>query len=228
MPKFKPKARGTSRSKEVTKEDKETVVATLAANLPAMPPSAEVPADNHLALAAVDPWSGLTEQQKVVQTLFLQGASQKVIGLTIGVSQPRVHGILKEIREVHKANGATIEAEAYVGETRSLFQTIEQQGWKILRKAEAANNTAVQIQALQMIKSARLDQTKMLLDIGMLDKAADRVEHSVTVNKSIVDDWTPVQRQLAAKAIIESQLTPLEAPTPPEPDYEDAEFEENK
>src|SRR6202012_2868434 len=122
---------------------------------------------------------GLTDRQKVVQTMKLQGVSQKTIAQTLGVSGATITYELRNIRAIHAQNGAALEAEEYIGEVVALQQVIEQEMWLIVAKEKKKGNNSLVLQALQGVQSARSATSKLLMDIGLVKKKAEEVRHKI-------------------------------------------------
>jgi predicted transcriptional regulator len=177
---------------------------------------------------ALDPWEGLTDQQTHIQALRFRGVSQGAIAKVLGVSQPYIHKQLKRIKEIHAEKGAQIDQDVFVGMSVSKFDLLEQKAWEIYSKESAKEkvNTAVQMQALQTIASLQEKKAKLLLDLGLLKRAAQQHEHTIKpVGPTFVDTWEASKRENLAQDIIFSQMKALPEPEAP---YEDAEIIEDE
>lgn len=178
----------------------------------------------------VDPWDGLTTRQAQIQALRMRNVTQKSIGQLLGISQVMVHKELKKIREIHKEKGASLDREVFIGSTVTKFDLLEQKAWDIYNAAGMAKpgekvNSAIQIQAIQIIAGLQEKRAKLYMDLGLLEKAATKVDHTFKASgTTLIDTWDTVGREKLAETIIVSQMKQLPAPEPP--DEEDAEFEE--
>ena len=176
-----------------------------------------------LSTADKDPWLGLTERQRQVQRLKLRGVSQAVIAKVLGVAQPTISRELAEIREVHRSKGIAIDKEAFIGESVSVYEEVEHKAWEMYMGLP--DDSPIKIQALQLVMAAREKQTKVLVDIGLIEKASQRVEHTFKVtNPTLIDSWDQEGKARLAETVLSSQLKSLPEPSPPA-DIEDAEIE---
>jgi predicted transcriptional regulator len=172
----------------------------------------------------IDPWEGLTDQQTHIQALRFRGVTQVAIGKILGVSQPHINQQLKKIKEIHAKKGAQIDQDVFIGMSVSKFDLLEQKAWEIYHKENTKDkvNTAVQMQALQTIASLQEKKAKLLLDLGLLKRAAQQHEHTIKPGgPTFVDDWEASRREQLAQNIIISQMKALPEPEAP---YDDAEI----
>lgn len=178
-----------------------------------------------------DPWSGLTERQILIQRLKMRGIPQKTIGqICGGISQTMVCKELKAIREIHKQRGVALDREAYVGESISIHEELLTKAWDIFYRIPDDNPIAYQtkLQAINTIASLRDKHTKLLTDLGIIDKVPQKHEHDLRLSRgpSVVDNWSTEKKQKIAEAVLLADFKPLEDPVPPEDDISDAEFTE--
>ncbi|MDB5716184.1 MAG: hypothetical protein JWO15_3581 [Sphingomonadales bacterium] len=177
----------------------------------------------------IDPWEGLTAQQAQIQGLRFRGLTQKAIAQILNVSQPYINKQLNNIKEIHKERGTSIDQATFAGQTTAKFDLLEQKAWEIYGKAGTGEkpNTAVMMQALQTIAGLQEKKAKLLTDLGLLAKVAQKVEHSFKASgPTLVDSWESSGREQLAQTIIVSQMKALPEPKPPEEDIEDGEIEE--
>ena len=190
----------------------------------AMPLLTEEPPDHALALAEHDPWSGLTMRQKQIQSLKLRGISQRVIATTLSISQTIVHQELQQIRLAHKRMGSTVDTETYVGETCSIYEELAAQGWKGFMSIPEDHQSAPQLRLefLKFIASTTRDKTKLLMDLGFVQKAP--VELSLSLNEDQDKDefqekikaLPPEKKKQLESFILEMGMTQLDEPEPEE------------
>lgn len=184
----------------------------------------------------IDPWEGLTAQQAQIQGLRFRGMTQKAIAQILGVSQPYIFKQLKTIGEIHQKRGSAIDQATFAGQTTAKFDLLEQKAWEIYTKASGSvkddikPNTAVMMQALQTIAGLQEKKAKLLTDLGLLAKVAQKHEHTFKASgPTLVDAWETTGREQLAHTIIESQMKALQEPQPPsEDDVEDADFTEEE
>lgn len=164
-----------------------------------------------------DPFSGLTERQKIIARLRMRGLSQKAIANVVEVSQPMVSKELARIKEWQTERGANVDQAAIVGNTASLYEEVEYRAWELYHGSDEVSERA---KALSLVMSAREKQTKLLMDLGLLKRAATETVHTVEVNP-FIQKWEDGEaKKNLADSIVISQLPPLAEPTIDE-DYED-------
>lgn len=175
----------------------------------------------------------LTDKQRQVFKLKLRGFTQKAIGEVMGISQPAVAKHWKKIQERFAEVGASIDQERVVGESVSLYQEIEERAWELFYLAKSATNKDGKLQpklgdanrALGTVMAAREKSLNLLMDLGLLKRAA--IEHDHVLHESpLMEAWKKgdAQKRLRLTSrVIETQLEELDDPLPPE-DITDAEY----
>lgn len=164
-----------------------------------------------------DLYDGLTDQQKVIARLKMRGLSQSAISKVMNVSQPYISKMLRIIREHQAARGKTVDQNFVVGETMSIYEEIESKAWELYH-----SQGEDKAKALSLILTAREKQTKLLMDLGRLEKASSKSEVSVNI-APFLEKWEKHNVQELAHSAIQSKLSDLEAPEPPDEDeIEDA------
>src|SRR5690606_976249 len=113
--------------------------------------------------------------------------------------------------------GANVDQAAIVGNTASLYEEVEYRAWELYHGSDEVSERA---KALSLVMSAREKQTKLLMDLGLLKRAATETVHTVEVNP-FIQKWEDGEaKKNLADSIVISQLPPLAEPTIDE-DYED-------
>ncbi len=221
---------------QLSQQERDVRVAELAAQ--SVPVKLDdLPADNLRQYTEVDPWEGLTDRQKVIQTMKIQGAKVRTIAQALSVSIPTVEKEIHRIKEIHAQNGASINAHEYVGEVGAKYKAVEHEAWVVVAKEKQKGNNAMVIQALQMVLTAQKAHEKLMMDIGLIHKKAEEVNHNVKggiqhehqhahvhVHPQIAS-MTSEQRERMGRKFIESQLSDLEEPEP-DPLLLEADYEE--
>ncbi len=170
---------------------------------------------------------GLTDKQKQVFKLKLRGFTQRAIGEVMNISQPAVAKHWKAIKKRFSDIGASIDQNQVVGESVSLYQEIEERAWDLYSLAKGAGKIGDANRALSTVMTARDKALSLLMDLGLLRRAAVEHEHSVSVSP-LIDQWRSGDAQKKIRVttrVIETQLDELDEPQPPE-DISDAEFYE--
>lgn len=171
-----------------------------------------------------DPFSGLTERQKMIAKLRMRGLSQQAIANVVKVAQPIISKELKAIKEWQIERGANVEQAAVVGNTSSLYEEIEHRAWELYHSSV---ETAERAKALSLVMVAREKHTKLLMDLGLLRRAASETKHTLEVSP-FIKSWEDGQaKKNLADTIVVGQLTPLAEPTLDE-DVVDVTFESSE
>jgi hypothetical protein len=157
---------------------------------------------------------GLTEQQKLIARLRMRGLSQKAIAQVIEVTPARVCQEVKAIREHYITKGGNLDQAALVGESLTLFEEVEQKAWEVFHQDESKK-----LRALDTVMNARERQIKLLMDLGILRRAATEHLHGVVVSP-VLQALSKEKREAIVATIIST--TPGEAPTPPEEDDDES------
>lgn len=161
-----------------------------------------------------DAYEGLTDRQQTIAKLRLRGMSQTTIATVLNVSQPVISKECAKIREHLKNRGAAIDQELTIGETASLYEEVESKAWELYTTTPAP---ADKLKALALVMQAREKHTKLLFDLGRLERAGNRSQVEVTLSP-LVQSWDEHKRKLAVQAVIDSTLSKLPEPEPPDPD----------
>ncbi len=166
----------------------------------------------------------LTDRQKEVLKLRLRGLSQTAIAKVLGISQPVVNRHFKAIRKKMERDGKSINQDVVVGESLALFTEVEQRAWELYYTAKQKEKLNDANKALQLVLSAREKGLTLLMDLGLVKRAA--VEHEHKVVSPLVKQWQDnvAQKKLVVTQVIATQLEELAEPVPPalEEDIEDA------
>lgn len=164
--------------------------------------------------AAIATYQGLTERQIKIQKLSLRGATENAIAQVLGCSRITVAKEKSKIREVNRGRLLSLDKEDLMADTISLFEEIERSAWGVFQESEGASKN----RALQLILDTRERQLKLMMDVGLIDKAPEKHAHAVMVHSPLLDEWDTTGKRNLSRHVIEAQLTELEAPQPPEED----------
>lgn len=169
-----------------------------------------------------NPYEGLTERQQLIARMRLRGFSQTAMAQVLGVSQPIVSKELKRVREHMSKRGASVDQNLVIGETTSLYEEVERRAWELYHDDEYGDKA----KALQLVLQSREKHTKLLMDLGRLEKAGNKITHEVKVSPFLRDFED--RKEEVVEALVNATLTQLPAPVPPEyDDVEDAEMVED-
>jgi len=169
-----------------------------------------------------DEYAGLTEQQRIVARLKLRGLSQVQIATYLNISQPAVSKHLAKVKDYMREKGSKVDQSIIVGETTTVYEEVEAKSWELYHTSQESGD---KMKALALVLQARDKQTKLLMDLGHLERAGTNSKVEISVSP-LVQSWRSGEAQQAVEAIIAAQLKPLAEPIPPElpSDITDAEF----
>jgi predicted transcriptional regulator len=165
-----------------------------------------------------DPWAGLTDRQKKIQEMYMRGMSQSTMAKLFQVSQPMIAKELKNIRRKHAERGVAIDKNSYAGETISIYEELFSKALRTFYEIDKNNGLAPQmrLQAINTMATLREKQTKLLMDLGIIDKTPHKVEHSLKENKTFVDNWSAKAKEKLAENLLEADFPELDPPSPPD------------
>lgn len=158
---------------------------------------------------------GLTEQQQLIARFKLRGLSQKALANLLDVTPARISQEVKAIRQHFQARGSYVDQAVTVGETSTLYEEVERRAWEVYHDP---NDSSKRLRALETVMSARERHIKLLMDLGLMKRAAIEHQHGVAVSP-VMEALTPERREEIVARIIEP--TAGAEPTPPEDDFED-------
>lgn len=188
---------------------KQAVTEIIAGPAPNLPPEEMNIQQDMRALE--DPFTGLTERQKLVARLRMRGLSQTAISSIVGVSQPIISKELATIKAWQTDRGKNVNQGEVVGNTASLYEEVEYRAWELFHKTEEVGERA---KALAVVMQAREKHTKLLMDLGLIKKASSEIKHTLEVSP-FLQKWRDEdgKRQLA-DTLVARQLSELSEPTP--------------
>jgi len=159
-----------------------------------------------------DAFKELTSRQQMVYRFRMRKIPQTTIATMLNISQPTVARELAAIRAHFKETGSEVDQEVTIGESVCLFDEIATKAWEVYTNSESPGD---QLKALGTIMAAKEKQLKLLMDVGRLEKAGTKstIEHTVS---PLVQEWSDVQKKLAAGSIVEATFTVQEEPLPPD------------
>jgi hypothetical protein len=159
----------------------------------------------------------LSERQVRIVNYKLRGMTQASMAQLEDVSQPMISKEITAIKAVYKAQGMTIDQDMVVGESINLFGEVERRGWEIFHLSKKNDKPGAANSALMTVMAAREKSIKLLMELGILKKAATEHEHTLKVAPFLEKfrDMQDVDKQAELKNFIDVSLTELEEPEPP-------------
>lgn len=158
----------------------------------------------------------LSERQRRIVKYRMRGLTQNAIAQIENISQPMVSKEVRAIRKVFAETGKQVEQDVVVGASLNLYEEIGVKGWELYHKALENQAIGDANKALATVMAAQEKSVRLLMDLGLVKRAA--VEHKHTV-APFLEQWearTADEKQLTVATVIDSQLSELEAPEPPQ------------
>lgn len=171
-----------------------------------------------------------TDQMVQVYQMRLRGLKQTQMAEMLGVSQPRVARIMKDMRKIMAQQTRDLDQEVFIGETVNIFKEAQYKAWE-LYALHKQDNPNVAAKALDIIMSAQEKSLKALADVGIIRRAAVEHEHQVKVAPFVerFESLPKEERGNMLRNVIEVQMAELEEPEPPQledGDIEDGDIED--
>lgn len=145
----------------------------------------------------------LAERRQTVLTLRLKGMSYKDIAKEVNVGYMTVKRDLEQIRQENLEKISKFNRDVAIGQAIATYNEIEREAWKQYHGCR--QGTTQQANFLNMVRAANNDKLKLLVEIGLITRAAARVEHKLEAD-GVLKGWTQDAKQLVAMAIIQAQM----------------------
>ena len=150
----------------------------------------------------------IRERRYEVRQLRLKGMNPGDIALKLGVEPATISKDLKAIREEQAGEMDEFDRAQHVVEAGERYDMIDQLAHDTYDAAKAGSQT--RIKALDLLRLTQGDRTKTMIDTGVIQKEAHRVE----VTHSHKLEWDDEMRRKVANALVAQSLTSqLAAPT---------------
>ena len=150
----------------------------------------------------------IKERRRRVVRLRMRGLGYRSIAQKLGVGHMTVKRDLEAIREDNRVKARLLDREEHVGESLSVFEEVELRAWQDYRYAPRGSGERQKF--LAEIRAARQNQTKLLMDLGVVAKAP--TESKITISNEVIANWSPEAQDLVALAIIKSGMKKLAEP----------------
>jgi len=145
----------------------------------------------------------LAERRQQVLTLRLKGMAFKEIAKEVGVGYMTVKRDLDQVRQENVQQVSKFNRDVAIGQAIASYNQVELEAW--LQYHKCSQGTTQRAQFLNMVRAATNDRVKLLTEVGLVSKAAVRVEHTVEAD-GVLKGWTQDAKQLVAMAIIRTQM----------------------
>lgn len=160
-----------------------------------------------LSRASIDE---ILDRRRTVRRMRMRGLSYREIAKKLGVGPMTIKRDLDAIRAEHKARLSALDREEYVGEALSVYEEMELRAWQDYESLSEGDKDREKF--MRIIKEARADQNKLLMDLGVLVRAP--TESVIRVSNEAIMGWSPEAQDLVALALLKSKMRPLAEPEP--------------
>jgi hypothetical protein len=153
----------------------------------------------------------LTERRQMVLRMRLQGKTFRDIGKELGLGYMTVKRDLDAIKCEVAQKIDKFDRDYALGKSISVYEQIEEEAWAEYHRSVTGSPSKAQF--LNLVRTARNDQVKLLADVGLIDRAPAKVQHKIETNK-ILEGWTDDARRIVSLAIIRAQMDGGKVPSP--------------
>jgi hypothetical protein len=164
--------------------------------------------------------ASLTPEERKVFKFVLRGFTVGTIAKVLAKDRDYVSTIKSNIKTKLTRAGENIDQAHLVGYTVSIFEEVEEKAWEMYYTAptDAKNSQRDKNKALELVMKAREKQVKLLMDVGLIQKADNTVTHEVTMSPFLAQ-WDNNSRQTIVKEMVERTLDKLADPVAPDDEY---------
>jgi len=163
--------------------------------------------------------AALAPEERKVLKLMLRGYTRVTISKVMGKSLSNVIDTQKNIRRKLSTLGENVDQNYLIGYTVSVYEEVEEKAWELYGLADNAKSAVRdKSKALELVMKAREKQLKLIMDVGLVQKAENVVNHEVTLSP-FLESWGEGDKQSVVKAMVESTLDKLEDPVAPDAEY---------
>jgi hypothetical protein len=157
----------------------------------------------------------IAERRRAVMRMRHRGIGYRAIAKELGVGHMTVKRDLDIIREETQTRISRLDEEFTLASSLSVFEEVETAAW--IGHNDAPKGSSVRAQFLSQIRAARNDQIKLLMDVGLIKKATQKVQHEhAVVETKVIEHWSEAAQDLVALGIVKAGLSKLPDPVPDE------------
>jgi len=141
------------------------------------------------------------QRRLMVMRMRMRGLTYQQISQEMSISFLTIKKDLDAIREDNAKKIGRLERNYALGEAVSTYEEIRTRAWEEYN--DPTTNATTRAKYLEIVRSAQNDQTKLLMDVGLISKAPAKHEHVVATD--VISHWTPAAQDLIAMAVIKSK-----------------------
>jgi predicted ArsR family transcriptional regulator len=145
------------------------------------------------------------ERRQMVMRKRLKGLTFRQIAKELGVGVMTVRRDLQSIKEHNAAKVSQFERDQQLGDSLQTYDLIHQEAWDQYHRC--ANGSEGRARFLNLIRAAESERVKVLMEVGLIGKAAVQVEHRHKADEAL-EGLTKDAQQLIAMALLKAQLRP--------------------
>ena len=144
----------------------------------------------------------IDDRRRKVLRLRMRGLGYRTIAKLVGVGHMTVKRDLEAIKEENREKVGKLTKVDHVSEALTAYQEVELRAWQDYHEAKAGSKERQAF--LREVRDSRRDQTKLLTDLGLIEKTPH--ETHVKVSAEVIRHWSVEAQDLVAMAMLQSQM----------------------
>jgi hypothetical protein len=145
----------------------------------------------------------LAERRQIIMSMRLRGKSLREIGKELGIGYMTVKRDLDAVAALNRQRISEFERNGALASAAHTYDMLEKEAWEQVFRC--ANGTSNRAQFMNLVRVVNNDRIKMLMDVGLIDKATQKVEvKSETTH--LLEGWTKDAKQMMAMALLAAQI----------------------
>jgi hypothetical protein len=133
----------------------------------------------------------------------LRGKSLREIGKELGIGYMTVKRDLDAVAALNCQRITEFERNGALAAAAHTYDMLEKEAWEQVFRC--ANGTSNRAQFMNLVRVVNGDRIKMLMDVGLISKAPQKVEvKSETTH--LLEGWTEDAKQMMAMALLSAQI----------------------
>ena len=145
----------------------------------------------------------LSERRQEVIRLRLRGMTLREIAKSLGCGAMTIKRDLDAVKQEVHQKVSQFDRDYALGTSLSVYEQIEKEAWE--QYYGCSQGSPGRAQFLNLVRTARNDQVKLLADVGLISRAPTQVQHQFEANQ-VLKGWTDDAKRIVALAIIRSQM----------------------
>lgn len=151
----------------------------------------------------------LAERRQLVIRMRLKGMTLREIAKELCCGYMTIKRDLDAVRQEVSEKVSQFDRDYALGKSMSVYEQIELEAWQQYYGCSPGSTGRAQF--LNLVRTTRNDQVKLLTEVGLISKAPTQVQHNFEANQ-VLKDWTEDAKRIVSLAIIRSQMDGGEVP----------------